>query len=110
MSTHPSSTKPLPPAMSERDVESYVVDLCKLYGILRYHTLRPKGSAAGYPDESLVGTRGFLLRELKGTNGRVSTEQQRWLDRLRSAGVDADVWWPDDLRSGRIQRELEAIR
>src|SRR5262249_26560390 len=29
---------------------------------------------------------------------------------LRNAGVSWDVWRPDDLQSGRIQRELEAIR
>ena len=97
--------------MSEEQLERCVVDLCKLYGIYRYHTLRSKGSSsAGWPDEALCGDRGFLLRELKGSTGRVSTAQREWLERLRKAGQDADVWRPEDWRSGRIRRELEAIR
>jgi hypothetical protein len=29
---------------------------------------------------------------------------------LRQAGISWDVWRPDDLRSGRIQHELQDIR
>ena len=51
-----------------------------------------------------------MLRELKTATGRLTTTQQHWGLMLRSAGISWDVWRPDDLTSGRIQRELEAIR
>ena len=51
-----------------------------------------------------------MLRELKTEKGRLTKDQQAWGSRLRDAGVSWDVWRPADLHSGRIQRELEAIR
>jgi hypothetical protein len=50
-----------------------------------------------------------LFRELKTQRGRVTAEQREWLHALLAAGQDAGVWRPEDLLSGRIQRELTAI-
>lgn len=52
----------------------------------------------------------MILRELKTDTGKLTPEQERWGLMLRHAGQDWDVWRPADLHSGRIQRELEAIR
>lgn len=49
----------------------------------------------GFPDLLLVRER-ILYRELK-TNARsskVEPEQQEWIDALRAAGADVDVWRP----------------
>ncbi len=62
--------------------------------------------AKGYPDLTLTHPRRrlFVVRELKTNTGRVTAEQQKWLDALAAAGVDVDVWRPRDLKS--IERFL----
>jgi hypothetical protein len=103
-----TSTRQLP--MTEADLERSVVDLCRQFNIKRFHPYLSVRSTSGWPDESLLGKRGLLFRELKGDKGKVTAAQREWIDALRFTGQDADVWWPDDWRSGRILRELEAIR
>lgn len=66
--------------MHESEVEAGVVSLCKALGLLRYHTYRSTRSPAGYPDETVCGPNGVIYRELKSQTGRVSVEQQKWLD------------------------------
>lgn len=96
--------------MNERHLQGAVIDLCKLYGIAWYHTYDSRNSVAGWPDLALCGAGGFMLRELKTERGELTSDQDEWGFRLRNAGVNWDVWRPDDLRSGRIERELTAIR
>ncbi len=92
-------------SMSEKQFQDHVVAMAKRLGWLTYHTYSSKHSAPGFPD--LVMVRGTVLyRELKAANGVVSHHQDVWLRALRVAGVDADVWKPKDLMSGRIEREL----
>lgn len=57
----------------------------------------------GLLDLILVRDR-VLWREIK-VKAKVTPEQQAWLDWLRAAGQDADVWRPEDW--GRILSELE---
>lgn len=96
--------------MTEEQFQSTVIAMCKLFGIGWYHPYFSRRSAAGWPDLALCGDNGFLLRELKTDTGRLTKDQQRWGSRLSHVGVSWDVWRPADLQSGRIQRELEAIR
>lgn len=96
--------------MTEAQFQDTVVALCKLLGIAWYHPYFSRRSAAGWPDLALCGGNGFLLRELKTEKGLLTRDQQVWGSRLRNARIDWDVWRPDDLQTGRIQRELEAIR
>lgn len=51
--------------------------------------------AKGWPDLVLVRER-LIVAELKGSWGRVTDEQQSWLDALRAAGVEAYLWGPKD--------------
>ena len=95
-------------AMREKSLEEAVRDACKSLNLLRYHTLRPKGSPAGFPDDVIVGTR-VLYRELKREGEKPSPAQVEWIDRLAAAGQDVAVWRPTDLLSGRILDELQAI-
>lgn len=105
--------------MTEDDLEGAVMDLCKLLGLYVHHC-RPakteKGwrtpirGTPGFVDLMICGRRGALFRELKSEAGRVAPDQRKWLDRLFEAGTDAEVWRPRDLATGRIKRELEAIR
>ena len=95
--------------MTEAQFQDTVIAMCKLLGIAWYHPFFSRRSAAGWPDLALCGESGFLLRELKTAKGRLTRDQQEWGARLRKH-VSWDVWRPVDLESGRIQRELQAIR
>jgi hypothetical protein len=49
----------------------------------------------GFPDLMMVHpTRGGLFVELKTDLGKVTPEQQQWLDTLREAGFEAYCWRP----------------
>lgn len=94
--------------MSEGALLAHVRTLAGELGLLSYHTHDSRRSEPGWPDLVIAGAeRGvFLVRELKRQNGRVSPEQAQWLHTLRDLGVDADVWRPADLLSGRIEKEM----
>ena len=95
--------------MSEKDFQAGVLKLARFHGFqLRYHTHDSRRSAPGFPDLVLVNTRTgrVLFRELKTNKGRVSPDQQAWLDGLTACGMDAGVWRPNDLDSGRVLAEL----
>lgn len=100
-------------AMFEKPFQTRVIQLAKFHGFeLVYHTHNSKRSAPGFPDLVMVSTRHgrILYRELKTTKGRVTVEQQTWLDALEATGQDASVWRPADLLSGRIVAELKCVR
>lgn len=96
--------------MKEAHLQGAVIDMCRLFGVAWYHAYSSRRSVPGWPDLALCGSRGFMLRELKAPSGRLTSDQQQWGLTLRAAGVSWDVWRPDDLRSGRIERELLEIR
>lgn len=97
------------PSMSEAELDRaiwrIVLDLAP-WGLLGYHTRDSRRSAPGFPDWVFTGRRGVMFRESKTAKGKLSPEQQTWLAGLKTAGADMDVWRPDDLRQGRIAREL----
>lgn len=94
--------------MIERELQQLVTDACAWHHVLSYHTFDSRRSTPGFPDLVLVGRR-VLYRELKSTRGRLTSDQQKWLDRLTSAGADADVWRPADWPE-RILTEIGSIR
>lgn len=99
--------------MTEKQLLESVRDLCKLYGLLVYHTHRSDRSEAGFPDLVIVGAGGVLFRELKSQTGKATPDQTKWLDRLREAGADAALWRPTDLTYGAspvIPAALNALR
>lgn len=93
-----------PAVMSERDLLDAVLSLCKLYG---WHTLhiRPartdkgwrsplQGDGVGFPDIFAVRGDRQVAVELKGAGGRVTPEQQAWLNAL-SDHAETYVWRPE---------------
>jgi hypothetical protein len=98
-----------PRPMTEAQLQAAVVRLCKLYGLKWHHQKYSIGSGAGWPDLTIAG-RSLLFRELKREDGKVTRAQHDWGITLGIAGQDWDTWRPSDLASGRIQRELEALR
>src|SRR5690606_30546187 len=93
--------------MTEAQLQANVLELCRWLGLLVYHTYDSRRSHRGWPDLAIVGTH-LMVRELKSARGRLTVDQQRWLEALRAAGVDADVWRPEDWPS-RITSELRKI-
>jgi hypothetical protein len=85
--------------LDERTFESQVIGtkskpgLARIVGWKAYHTLRSKGSEAGYPDWTLVRDRVIFL-ELKRETGVVSDAQRSWLAALLDAGAEAYVIRP----------------
>lgn len=61
-----------------------------------YHTLRSKGSKAGYPDRTLWRDR-VIFAELKGEKGKPTPLQVENLDGLAKAGGEVYLWRPSDL-------------
>jgi hypothetical protein len=97
--------------MAETDLLEAVTDMCDELWIRWAHIpdSRYRAGTPGFPDLVMAGHR-IAFRELKSGYGTVSPAQRQWLSLLAAAGADAGVWTPEDLDSGRIRAELEAIR
>lgn len=83
--------------VTERDFQGEVLKAAQLLGWRCYHTLDSRGSAAGFPDVVAVrGTR-LIMAELKRQNGRVTEDQQAWLDDLgKVETLETFLWRPSD--------------
>jgi hypothetical protein len=96
------------PAVTEAELLTAVRAACRQLPVRCYHTRYSVGSEPGFPDLVIVGRGGVLFRELKGPRGRLSDAQRAWLDDLRAAGADADVWWAQD-GVARAYEEILAV-
>jgi hypothetical protein len=84
--------------VSERELTTYVRDVARLHGWRRYHAWLSKHSPAGFPDEVLLRPPRLVFAELKSERGRLSDEQEAWLEELRAVpGVEVFVWRPADM-------------
>lgn len=92
------------PRLTEKQWQQRVTDLATLRGWLVFHPLVSRGSAPGWPDLCMVRDGQLIFAELKTDTGRVTPDQQAWLDKLAAvAGVTAQVWrpahWPQIVRT-----------
>lgn len=85
-------------------VRRYLAEL----GLWGYHTRNSVGSAPGWPDWVIVGTK-IIYRELKTEHGKLTTEQRAVGYRLMAAGASWAVWRPSDLISGEVLRQLREL-
>lgn len=92
-------------SMTERQLQEAVVNMAKNLGWLVQHTYDSRRSEPGFPDLVLVRHR-VMFRELKRTNGRLTKDQEKYLERLARADADQGVWRPWDLLNGTIAKEL----
>jgi hypothetical protein len=107
-----AATPSLPKDLTERVFQARVMQIARDCGWGPiYHTADSRKSAPGFPD--IVMTRRgndpanpsrLLFAELKTMRGRVSDEQQEWIDALLATGSECYTWRPSDL--AEIERVL----
>lgn len=68
---------------------------------------RCRGSV-GLPDLIITGQHGTIFAELKSDEGETTAEQDRWGYFLSGQAL-WKLWHPEDLKNGRIGRELVAL-
>lgn len=93
-------------AMTERELQEHVRQLCAGLGLFHYHPHSSRRSAPGWPDSVIIGAGGILYRELKTEAGVLSPEQRRVGELITRAGGNWAVWRPRQLLDGSIAREL----
>jgi hypothetical protein len=94
-----------PIVWSEHELQEAIIELAMWYGWLVYHPTpaqhggrwrTPFRGHAGFPDLVLAHTsRGLIFAELKRDHGRVTENQELWLDVL-AASVEVHIWRPAD--------------
>ena len=96
-------------AILEADWQAFVLRLATAAG---WHSYAPpragvralgtvRTTTPGYPDLTLCRGPRLVFAELKSEMGRVTPEQQAWLDRLEAAGAEVYLWRPSDLPAVR---------
>ncbi|MGH9151342.1 MAG: VRR-NUC domain-containing protein [Acidimicrobiales bacterium] len=96
----------LPAACSEAQLQDMVLDLARYcdWRVVHFRQGRTakgwrtpvSGDGRGFPDLVLLRGAKQLVVELKAQRGRLTPEQNAWLNAFRLAGVDARVWRPAD--------------
>lgn len=83
-------------ALTEREWSDLVVQYARLHQWWTFHPYDSRRSAPGWPDLVLLRPPEALFVELKTDKGKVTDAQQAVLDSLRSCGLEAVVWRPQD--------------
>lgn len=89
--------------MSEKELQSAVVELAGVFAWRQYHTWLSLHSAGGFPDLVLLRPPRLIFAELKREKANPSAEQRHWLEDLSAvAAVETYVWRPSDHLNGHI--------
>jgi hypothetical protein len=91
--------------VTERDWQQTVIEAAQALGWMVAHFRAAKTSqgwrtpvqadGAGFPDLVMVRGKRIIFAELKSNTGRISADQEAWLEALGGAG-EAYVWRPRD--------------
>jgi hypothetical protein len=92
--------------MAERELQDAVMALGRYLGYRCYHTHDSRRSEPGFPDLVLARPGRVVVAELKRETGRLTDDQQDWLERLGGAGIECHIWRPSDYLDGRIEEVL----
>jgi hypothetical protein len=84
------------PMQSEASFQAQVCELAELRGWRWYHVPDSRLCPAGFPDLVLTRRPHVIFAELKRQDGKVSRQQQTWLDELKACGQHVYVWRPSD--------------
>lgn len=82
--------------MTEKEWQSTVVDLARVYGWAVFHQFDSRRSAPGWPDLVLLRPPEIVFAELKTDAGKVRPEQTVTLSSLESCGLECYIWRPRD--------------
>jgi hypothetical protein len=85
------------PAITEEEWQGQVVQLAKLLGYKVYHTWISIHSQKGFPDLVLCKPPRLIFIEAKTESGKVTPDQQVWLDALQCTCAEVYVFRPSDL-------------
>ena len=103
-----SARKPAIPRysdISEAVFTAHVIELARWHGWLAAH-FRPgmdrhgkwktavQGDGVGFPDCVLIKPGRVIFAELKAAKGKVTPEQEVWLQAAKNAGIEAYCWRP----------------
>lgn len=88
--------------MTERELQTAVLDLAGLLGWLAYHTFDSRRSQAGFPDLVLVRER-IIFVELKTEKGQLTEAQKHWRELIEGAEGEYHLWRPADLQNFATQ-------
>lgn len=91
----------------EENYQQTIIDLANVYGwtVAHFRTARTingwvtpvAADGKGFPDMVLVRPPRLIFAEIKSDKGKLSREQQSWLDLLKGCpGVECYMWKPDD--------------
>ena len=94
-------------AISEADFQDMISDLAHLcgYKVAHFRKARKKDGSwitpvsadgKGWPDLILCNDKrkSVIVTEIKSEQGKVTPEQQDWIDRLSQCGIETHVWKP----------------
>lgn len=103
--------------MKESEFAKRIEETMAFLNLRWHHETDSRKSKAGFPDYCVVGPYGVMFLEIKATKGKVSPEQQAWLDDIhRVATWDqgqieqvliAYAAWPKDW--DRVLSDLKRI-
>lgn len=91
------------------ELQREVFTLARQLG-LHAHACGMRTSQRGFPDLVIIGRGGVLWRELKIPPDQLTSKQRALGYTLAASGQNWWIWRPEDLASGRVRREMEAIR
>jgi len=84
-------------AMTEKEFSQQVIELAKACGWEVYHTWNSLHSAKGFPDLCMVRDDRLCFIELKSMKGKITPDQQVWLDKLfNTSKCEVHVLKPSD--------------
>ena len=79
------------PVISEKQLQELVRKSALLLGYKYFHVWNSMHSPKGFPDCVLAKRGRLIFVELKSENGKVTDDQQAWLDILNTIAVSVEV-------------------
>jgi hypothetical protein len=88
--------------MTEKELSQSLVNAARTMGWRVYRTWNSIHSPKGFPDLTMVRGDRLIFAELKTEKGKVTPDQQGWIDALSVLGngrCEVYLWRPSDIES-----------
>jgi hypothetical protein len=94
------TVSPVGGKITERELSQSIVNAARELGWKVYRTWNSIHSPKGFPDLTMVRGDRLIFAELKTDAGKVTPDQQSWLDALNVSGrCEVYLWRPADLEA-----------